>query len=261
LDHKEVGRIWDGNAEAWTTLARMGYDVYRDYINTPAFLAMLPNVSGLRGLDIGCGEGHNTRLVARRGARMTAIDISETFIRYARETEHAEPLGIDYRLASAVQLPFPDASFDFAMATMSFMDIPEHEKVVAEAYRVLKPGGFLQFSIAHPCFMTPRFKSVRDATGRKVAYECGDYFRALNGEIEEWIFSTAPPELKAKLPKFRVPRFTRTLSSWINLLIDAGFVLERLGEPYADEETVKRCPHLADTRIVAGSLHVRCRKP
>ena len=260
LDHKEVGRIWDANAEAWTTLARMGYDVYRDYVNTPAFLAMLPDVSGLRGLDIGCGEGHNTRLVARRGARMTAIDVSQTFIRHAREKEAEETLGIDYRAASAVELPFPDRSFDFAMATMSFMDIPEHEKVVSEAHRVLKPGGFLQFSISHPCFMTPRLKSVRDETGTKVAYECGDYFRALRGEVEEWIFSSAPPELKAKLPKFRVPRFTRTLSSWINLLIDAGFVLERLGEPYADDEAVKRCPDVADTRIIAYFLHVRCRK-
>ena len=38
---------------------------------------MLPDVRGLAGLDIGCGEGHNTRLLAGRGARLTAIDISE----------------------------------------------------------------------------------------------------------------------------------------------------------------------------------------
>jgi SAM-dependent methyltransferase len=238
----------------------MGCDVYRDLVNTPAFFAMLPSVSGLKGLDIGCGEGHNTRLAARRGARMTAIDVSKTFIRHAREAEGAEPLGIDYQVASAVELPFPDAAFDFAMATMSFMDIPEHEKVIREAYRVLKPGGFLQFSITHPCFMTPHLKSVRDETGKKVAYEVGDYFRALDGQIEEWIFGAAPPELKAKLPKFRVPRFTRTLSSWMNLLVDAGFVIERLGEPCADEETARRCPDVADTRIVAYFLHVRCRK-
>jgi SAM-dependent methyltransferase len=238
----------------------MGCDVYRDYVNTPAFFAMLPNVSGLRGLDIGCGKGHNTRLAARRGAKLTAIDISRTFIRHAREAERKQPFGIDYRAASAVDLPFPDESFDFTMATMSFMDIPEHEKVISEVYRVLKPGGFLQFSITHPCFMTPHLKSVRDETGKKVAYEVGDYFRPLHGQIDEWIFSAAPPDLKAKLPKFRVPRFTRTLSSWMNLLVDAGFVIERLGEPCADEETAKRCPDVADTRIVACFLHVRCRK-
>jgi len=41
MDHREAGRYWDGNAEAWTRLARAGYDVYRDHLNTPAFFAML----------------------------------------------------------------------------------------------------------------------------------------------------------------------------------------------------------------------------
>jgi trans-aconitate methyltransferase len=41
-----------------------GHDIYRDHLNTPAFFAMLPDVEGLAGLDIGCGEGHNTRLLA-----------------------------------------------------------------------------------------------------------------------------------------------------------------------------------------------------
>ncbi len=48
-------------------LARAGFDVYRDALNTPAFLAVLPDVRGQRGLDVGCGEGHNTRLLAERG--------------------------------------------------------------------------------------------------------------------------------------------------------------------------------------------------
>jgi trans-aconitate methyltransferase len=68
MDHEEVGRYWDANAEAWTELVRAGYDHYRDGLNTPAFLEMLPDVEGLAGLDVGCGEGHNTRLVAERGA-------------------------------------------------------------------------------------------------------------------------------------------------------------------------------------------------
>jgi 2-polyprenyl-3-methyl-5-hydroxy-6-metoxy-1,4-benzoquinol methylase len=68
MKHTEVKQYWDGNAAAWTKLARAGYDVYRDYLNTPAFFKMLPSVNGLSGLDIGCGEGHNTRLLAKCGA-------------------------------------------------------------------------------------------------------------------------------------------------------------------------------------------------
>ena len=47
MDHEDVGRLWNGNAEAWTTLSRAGHDVYRDAFNTPAFLEMLPDVTGL----------------------------------------------------------------------------------------------------------------------------------------------------------------------------------------------------------------------
>ena len=45
---------------------------YRDYLNTPAFFKMLPDVAGLIGLDVGYGEGHNTRLLAELGTQMTA---------------------------------------------------------------------------------------------------------------------------------------------------------------------------------------------
>jgi 2-polyprenyl-3-methyl-5-hydroxy-6-metoxy-1,4-benzoquinol methylase len=83
--------------------------VYRDHLNTPAFLAMLPPVAGLHGLDIGCGEGTNTRALAKLGARMTAIDIAPTFVRHARETESVEGDGIDYSLADAQALPFADS--------------------------------------------------------------------------------------------------------------------------------------------------------
>src|SRR5258708_21170073 len=105
MNDREVGRMWDENAEAWTKLARAGYDVYRDRVNTPAFFAMLPEVRGLHGLDIGCGEGHNTRLLAKRGAAMTAVDISETFIRQAQQAESESPLAIRYHLTSAHHLP------------------------------------------------------------------------------------------------------------------------------------------------------------
>jgi ubiquinone/menaquinone biosynthesis C-methylase UbiE len=260
MDHKEVGRYWDGNAVAWTKLARAGYDFYRDHLNTPAFFEILPDVTGLSGIDIGCGEGHNTRLLAKRGAVVTAFDISETFVRQAREAEILAPLGISYYLASAVALPFQNASFEFATAFMSFMDIPETDRVLAEAYRVLKPGGFLQFSICHPCFDTPHRKNLRNNVGTTYAIEVGDYFRNLNGEISEWIFSTAPLAAKEGLPKFKVPRFTRTVSQWVNLLIETGFVVERMEEPRPTDETVRNCPDLQDAQVVAYFLHFRVRK-
>ncbi len=260
MKHTQVKRYWDENAEAWTHLARAGYDTYRDYLNTPAFFQMLPDVTGLAGIDIGCGEGYNTRLLAKRAARMTALDISEVFIQYARSSKDHAPSGLNYLVASAVELPFADATFDFATSFMSLMDIPETEQVIAEAYRVLKPGGFLQFSISHPCYTTPYRRNLRNEQGVTYAIEVGDYFRRLDGELEEWIFSAAPPEVKAGWPKFRIPRFTRTLSQWLNLLMEKGFVLERVEEPYPDDRVVSAYPNLQDAQVVAYFLLVRARK-
>ncbi len=259
MDHVEVGRIWEGNAPNWGKLARMGCDLYRDHVNTPAFLAMLPDVAGQRGLDIGCGEGYNTRQVAGRGAAMSAVDICPSFIAQAEKLERAEPLGIEYQLASAVELPFGDESFDFAIATMSFMDISETEKVIQEARRVLKPGGFLQFSISHPCFSTPQWGWILDENGRRTAMKCGDYFEGQDGDIVEWIFSSTPQELKKTMPLFKIPVFMRTLSKWLNLLIDTGFALERFDEPKASTETLRKHPSLDDTTIIAYFLIIRCR--
>ena len=261
MNHNEVGHYWNDSAEVWTKLARAGYDVYRDYLNTPAFFSMLPNAAGQAGLDIGCGEGHNTRLLAKLGARMTAIDIAAVFIGHAIRAEIDEPLNIDYVLASAVELPFADASFDFATGFMSFMDVPETDRVLAEAWRVLRPGAFLQFSITHPCFDTPHRRNVRDAQGRTYAIEVGDYFQTREGEIDEWLFTAAPPQVKLGLRKFRIPRFTRTLSQWLNLLIDVGFLLERIEEPRPSDETVAACPALQDAQVVSYFLHLRVRKP
>jgi len=260
MDHEEAGRYWNGNAEAWTKLVRAGYDVYRNHFNTPAFFQMLPDISGLAGLDIGCGEGYNTRLLAKRGARVTAVDISEIFIRHARELEEKEPLGIDYQVASAVELPFPQASFDFATGFMSFMDVPETDWVLNEAYRVLKPGGFLQFSIVHPCFDTPHRRNLRDEKGVTYAIEVGDYFRDLDGKVTEWFPGAAPPEATEGLQKFKTPVFNRTISQWLNLLIDAGFLLERVEEPRPSDETVQACPEVQDAQVVAYFLHIRARK-
>jgi ubiquinone/menaquinone biosynthesis C-methylase UbiE len=110
------------------------------------------------------GAQHQARGRARRP--LTGVDISETFVRHAAEAERNEPLGVRYGRASAVELPFESAAFDFATAFMSLMDIPETDRVLAEVFRVLRPGGFFQFSIEHPCFATPHGKTLRDERGR-----------------------------------------------------------------------------------------------
>jgi ubiquinone/menaquinone biosynthesis C-methylase UbiE len=257
----EVARFWEANAENWTRFTRAGYDVYRDAQNTPAFLAMLPDVRGLEGLDIGCGEGANTRKLARLGAHMQAIDVAPTFIRHAKSTERAAPLGILYQVADGMQLPMTGDSLDFATAFMSLMDMADPGVALKEAARVLHPGGFFQFSIVHPCFSPPYRRVVRDQRGQVKCIEIGRYFEPTNGHVNEWMFSDLPARERKRVEPFRAPMFHRTLSSWVDLICAAGFMIEKLGEPTASAEQAAAEPTVADTRVAPLFLHIRVRKP
>ena len=191
---------------------------------------------------------------------MRGLDASPTFIRHAAEFEGPEPKAIEYCVATAHRLPFRDATFDFAVAFMSLMDMPSPEIALGEAHRVLRPKGMLQFSILHPCFFPPYRRVIRDENGLAAAFEVGDYFERTEGRVDRWLFGGTPEAEKRKLKPFDVPIFHRTLSTWLNSILDAGFILNRVAEPRADAETVERYPVVADTRIVSYFLHLQCIK-
>ncbi len=104
MDDREVGRYWDENAAEWTRGVRAGYDLYREHVNNPAFLSMLPDLSGKRVLDVGCGEGYNTRILADLCGEIIGIDVSEKMVAAARKAELAKPQGIKYYATSGNDL-------------------------------------------------------------------------------------------------------------------------------------------------------------
>src|SRR5439155_24892810 len=100
-----------------------------------AFSHLLGDVLHRDVLAAGCGEGHNTRLLARAGARMTGVDISERMIALAVDEEHRAPLGISYVCTAYTRLEmFSSASFDAVVSFMAMMR--------SEERRVGKECGF-----------------------------------------------------------------------------------------------------------------------
>lgn len=256
MDRPDTRAIWDANAPDWIELSRAGFDVYRDLVNTPAFLALLPPVEGLRCLDLGCGEGHNTRLLAARGARVVGLDISEVFVDAARTVPDG---GVRYVVADGTTLPFAPASFDAATAFMSLMDVADPEGVLGELGRVVRPGGLLQFSVVHPATSTPVRRWVEDEAGERQALAIGGYF--YQGPVHErWTFGAAPPELRADRRPFEITYARRTLAGWLNAVLACGFAIEAIDEPRADEATAAAHPQVADTRVAPYFLIVRARR-
>jgi SAM-dependent methyltransferase len=105
---------------------------------------------GQRVLDIAAGTGNVALLAARRGAIVTASDLTPRMLELGQaraQAERAEGIesveSIEWIEADAEDLPFPDASFDIVTSAFGAMFAPQPDVVVAEAARVLRPGGLL----------------------------------------------------------------------------------------------------------------------
>jgi SAM-dependent methyltransferase len=172
-------------------------------------------------------------MFARRGARITGVDLSAKMIEFARVEELREPLGIRYERASFTALTnFSADFFDAVISTMALMDGPDFPTAMRELARVLRPGGTLAFSILHPCYATRGFGWIRDDSGQAIKFTVADYF---NDEawVDHWKFGHAPDA--EQVEEFAIPRFDRKLSDYINPVIAAGLRLEEICEPRAPE--------------------------
>jgi SAM-dependent methyltransferase len=120
-------------------------DLYLDHETwiRPAF-ARLGEVRGLRVLDYGCGHGMAAVVLARRGARVTAFDLSPGYLREAAARAAANGVTLCLVQADGERLPFADASFDrvWGNAVLHHLDL---DKAGAELRRILAPGGVAVF--------------------------------------------------------------------------------------------------------------------
>jgi len=108
------------------------------------------NVSGDASvLEIACGTGIVTRRLRDRlgpNARLVATDLNEAMLGYAARKFSSED-AIQWKQADATDLPFADQSFDAIVCQFGLMFVPDKEKALSEAYRVLKPGGTFLFNV------------------------------------------------------------------------------------------------------------------
>jgi len=114
---------------------------------------------GQRALDVACGAGYVAAAVSKQGAETTGLDFSAAQVRLAEQTYP----GIRFIEGDAEALPFPDRNFDVVFNAFGLPHVPHHDWVVAEAFRVLKPGG--RFAYASWCEATKciAFSMVFDA--------------------------------------------------------------------------------------------------
>jgi SAM-dependent methyltransferase len=174
---------WNRNALRWDALYDDDGDRNRRYQSDEPMLEMLGEVAGRAVLDVGSGAGYLCRKLARQGARMTGVELSDEFLRLAREREAAQPLGITYIHGSVARMDFlPAGTFAKAVSNYVLMDVRDYEAAVAEVFRVLQDGGTFVAVLSHPAFgcgpsswLAPCPDSPR--TEDRTGFIVDDYFR------------------------------------------------------------------------------------
>ena len=134
---------YQGHATGYQTAKRQPW---RTYLEQPSALALLGDLSGRSVLDLGCGEGHYTRLLRQLGAdQVLGVDLSSDMIELARAQERSHPLDIDYRVCDAGELRL-NTTVDLVFAGYLFNHARNRDELRAQFSTVsdlLRPGGRL----------------------------------------------------------------------------------------------------------------------
>lgn len=246
IGENSVRNIWNKAAEAWADFVRKGKDHYRIGLNNPAVFEILGDIQGLTVLDLACGEGYNTRILAGKGAKTTGVDFSPKMVGLAKQEEARRKLGIEYFILDAMNLKGVSSSqFDLVTCFMALQDIENFRMAILEVSRVLKPNGRFVFSIPHPCFELPAINGEEGSSLRR-------YFEEAKYSLE-W-------NMKRLAKPFKTITFHRTLTHYFDALNESGLHVSRLVEPRPTREALQKYPPLEDVLSRPQSLVVESAK-
>ncbi|MCC8180528.1 MAG: class I SAM-dependent methyltransferase [Planctomycetes bacterium] len=189
------------------------------------FRAMFPPLHRKRVLDLGCGYGWHCQYAAEHGAlEVVGVDISEKML--AEAVRRNKYPNVTYLRSAIEDVDFPDDSFDLVISSLAFHYVEHFAEVCDKVRAMLAPQGDFIFSVEHPVFTAEGSQDwCRDPEGSTLHWPVDNYF------IEGWRQATFLGE--------KVSKFHRTVTTYLNTLMERNFVITGLVEPEPDEQMLR----------------------
>ena len=203
---------WDHLSAWWAEYFTGDRDLeYAEQI-LPMLAAWLPQ-RGV-GIDVGCGDGQVTRLMAERGLSAVGID------RFARQLDTAASRGGRFVQGDACSLPVRHRSIDVAVCVLVLEHVGSLDAAIGEFASAVRAGGTLLLVLNHPLLQTPGSGWIHD----HVLEPPEHYWRV--GE-----YLSEGDTIERVTESVSVRFFHRPLNRYVNALVQAGFDLEEMVEP------------------------------
>ncbi len=232
---------WQAFASEYIRLIDQG-DPNRTLLLDAVMLEECGNLQGKLVLDVGAGEGRFSRMLAKRGARTIALDLFWPMLRAARDRSAGASAVVR---SPATSLPIATSTVDTVVSYIVWVDVPDFRTAIAEAARVLKPGG--QLVAANLSFITASPGWERSPDGRRL-------FRPVDQYVNE-------RAITFNWRGYDIVNWHRPLSAYMQAYLSAGLVLRRFLEPVPPDDSLRDNPSFEDWYRIPEFTVMRWQKP
>lgn len=183
---------------------------------------ILPDFHGKRVLDLGCGYGWHCKYAVDNGAgSVLGTDISHKMLQEAEKRNFAPQ--IEYECIAMEDLSFSAGTFDIVLSSLAFHYVKDFEPLIAGVSKWIKKGGELVFSVEHPVFTAYGSQDWHyDADGNILHFPVDNYY--YEGKREATFLGE------------QVIKYHRTVTTYLNTLLQNGFEIRHIIEPRPPEE-------------------------
>ncbi len=224
---------------------RKGEQGFNALIEQPAIRSLLPNITGRKIIDLGCGFGNFCRYLRQQGASsVLGVDVSEKMLAIAQHETNDE--AIQYRKCAIEDFSAPDATIDLVISSLALHYIADYQAISKKIYSWLKSDGYLIFSVEHPmCTAHPNCELIKNEN-ETIIWPIDNY-RDEGQFSQTWFVDN-------------VIKYHRTIETYINRLIECGFTIQKLSEPMPSDELIAQKPEFAIHKIRPALLLIRAYK-